>query len=42
MGNKARQTIIEKFTWEEIARRFEKMYYEFRKKDKKNGNNPKK
>lgn len=38
IGERARQTIVERFTWEEIAVRFERMYYEFRKREKKNRN----
>jgi glycosyltransferase involved in cell wall biosynthesis len=34
LGNKARQTIVDKFTWEQIAHRFELMYAEFKKKEK--------
>lgn len=34
LGEKARQTIIDKFTWEEIAHKFELMYTQFRKKEK--------
>lgn len=34
MGERARQTILERFTWEKIAVRFEKMYEEFRRKEK--------
>lgn len=30
MGEKARKTIIERFTWEKIANRYEKIYQEFR------------
>lgn len=32
MGERARQTIVDRFTWAEIAKRFESMYQEFRKK----------
>lgn len=32
MGEKARQTVIERFTWPKIAGRFENMYQEFGKK----------
>ncbi len=34
IGEKARQTILERFTWEKIALRFTRMYEEFRKKEK--------
>jgi len=34
LGSKARQTIIEKFTWEQIAHKFELMYADFKKKEK--------
>lgn len=34
MGERARQTILERFTWEKIAFRFERMYEEFGKKEK--------
>lgn len=33
MGERARQTILEKFTWEKISQRFEAIYTEFRKKE---------
>ena len=33
MGNKARQTIVERFTWAKVAHRYELMYHEFRKKE---------
>jgi len=32
MGYKARQTVEEKFTWEKIAGKYERMYQQFRKK----------
>ena len=32
MGNRARQTVEEKFTWERIAGKYERMYDEFRKR----------
>ena len=32
MAEKARQTVVEKFTWDRIAARYERMYYEFRKR----------
>ena len=32
MGEKARQTVLERFTWAKIAERFESMYMEFKKK----------
>lgn len=32
IGEKARQTILERFTWEKIGLRFERMYEEFKKK----------
>lgn len=35
MGNKARQTIVERFTWEKVAHRYELMYREFSKKEQK-------
>ena len=34
MGEKARQTVIEKFTWDKISHRFELIYHEFRKREK--------
>ncbi|MCL4387087.1 glycosyltransferase family 4 protein [Patescibacteria group bacterium] len=34
MGERARQTVIEKFTWGNISHRFELIYHEFRKKEK--------
>ena len=34
MAEKARQTVVEKFTWDRIASRYERMYHEFRKKEK--------
>lgn len=34
MGERARQTILDRFTWEKIALRFERMYEEFKKKEK--------
>jgi len=34
MGERARQTVLERFTWAKIAERFEGMYQEFRKKEK--------
>ena len=34
MGERARQTVVERFTWAKIADRFENMYTEFRKKGK--------
>lgn len=34
MGERARQTVLERFTWNKIAERFEGMYAEFRKKEK--------
>lgn len=33
MGERARQTIKERFTWEKIAHKFERMYQQFRKKE---------
>lgn len=32
MGNKARLTVEEKFTWERIAGKYERMYQQFKKK----------
>ena len=32
MGNRARKTVEEKFTWERIAEKYERMYQEFKKK----------
>jgi len=32
MGERARKTILERFSWEKIARRYERIYEEFRKK----------
>lgn len=32
MGNRARQTVEEKFTWEKIAGKYERMYQEFKKR----------
>jgi len=34
MGGIARQTVVEKFTWEKIAGKYERMYAQFRKKEK--------
>ena len=34
MGEKARQTVVERFSWTKIAERFEAMYAEFGKKEK--------
>lgn len=34
MGEKARQTVINRFTWDKIADKYEKMYHEFRKKER--------
>lgn len=34
MGEKARQTVLERFTWKIIAQRYERMYEEFKKKEK--------
>lgn len=34
MGEKARQTILERFTWEKIAYRYEGMYLKFRKNER--------
>jgi len=34
MGEKARQTVLERFTWTKISERFESMYMEFGKKPK--------
>lgn len=34
MGERARQTVLERFTWGKIAERFESMYLEFKKKEK--------
>ncbi len=31
MGEKARRTILERFTWEKVARKYESIYYKFRK-----------
>ena len=33
LGENARQTVLQRFTWGKIASRFERMYYEFRKKE---------
>ncbi len=33
MGERARRTIVERFTWDKIALGFEKMYQEFRRKE---------
>ncbi len=35
MGENARRGVIEKFTWEKIARRYERMYYDFKKRQEK-------
>ena len=32
MGNRARKTVEDKFTWERIAGKYERMYHEFRKR----------
>ena len=34
MGEQARKTVLDKFTWELIAAKYERMYAEFRKKEK--------
>lgn len=34
IGERARQTVSERFTWEKIAHRYERMYQEFRKREK--------
>ena len=33
IGQRARKTIIERFTWEKVAHRYERIYNEFRKKE---------
>lgn len=33
IGDRARKTILERFTWEKIAHRYERMYQEFRKRE---------
>ena len=33
IGQRARKTIIERFTWEKVARRYERIYNEFRKRE---------
>lgn len=38
MGQNARKSVEQKFSWEIIGRRFEKMYEEFRKREKVNNN----
>lgn len=34
MGERARQTVLERFTWEKIGKRYERMYKKFRKREK--------
>lgn len=38
MGENARQSVIEKFTWQNISHKYERMYAEFRKREKPSEN----